>query len=282
METDRKLIKYGAAPDVTFVFPNDGGALLMTEKSVLMKNSEVFQKQFASAISTDKDGKISIMDISYDTFNLIIQYFYNESFPINAENYQGILYASKKYFINTLITKVAQFLLNFITYINIVEHFEFLEKFEIGIVNAHMKGVIVKQPVQVIQRLTKSPSHMRILQMILESDVLYCSEFQLYLAIKNMMIEENGNWKSVEEIEEKFKNDLGNLMYLIRFPNMTAEELIKCSVSPTLLTNKQKLDLIIWAQEKVFSESLLSFSTQIRINPVKCKYCGRYMSKEYL
>ncbi|GAB0088908.1 hypothetical protein DMENIID0001_033720 [Sergentomyia squamirostris] len=143
--------KYGEKPDITFIFPANGGATISAEKIALSSKSDVFQKQFI-AWKDSPEERIQITDISFDIFNKFIKYIYGHEIDIYEENYLEILYAAQKYFVNQLTFLAIEFLKKFIDEKNVVEHFEFIEKFDIKMLNDHMKKAIVTKPLEIIKK----------------------------------------------------------------------------------------------------------------------------------
>ncbi|GAB0100987.1 hypothetical protein DMENIID0001_171040 [Sergentomyia squamirostris] len=53
--------------------------------------------------------------------------------------------------------------------------------------------------------------------------------------------------------------DKMKLIYLIRFPAMTVNELIQCAKPPSLLTGEQIMNLQLYVMEGIFTETLQLF-----------------------
>lgn len=265
--SNNKRKVFGKNPDITFEFPANGAqneALLRTEKKHLINISEVFEKQFLSELNEENE-KIVIKDISFDTFSQMIEYSYDGYIIIHEQNYLEMLYAAKKYFYYDMINKIAIFLLNFITASNLANHYECIEKFELKSVMDHITKICIKDPLKVISQLSFAKPHMRILKTILESPCLPCTEYVLYDAIVKMMK------LQLEDEPEKMhgeimRKNLGPLIFLIRFPTMSVDELFQCAKSPTPLKPTEFLDFILWSYDKTFSELLLHYSLASRIN----------------
>lgn len=253
-------IEFGENFDVKFIFPNNGGAVLLAEKFQLANISEVFEKQFASS-RNDNDGEnteqISIRDISYETFIKLVKHIYKRPVNINEQNFLEILYASMKYFVEDLTFKVIEFIKQFLNAENLSIYFESIDKFEIKMLSEHIKQICKVSPVKIIENLTTSVAHKRILKIILKSPNLPCSEYELYVAIVEML---KRHFNNTTFTDEDFRKELGKLIYLIRFPTMSIKELVLCGKNPSLLTAKQLVDFQLWAQEKIFSLSLQFFS----------------------
>uniref|UniRef100_A0A1B0CWT7 BTB domain-containing protein n=1 Tax=Lutzomyia longipalpis TaxID=7200 RepID=A0A1B0CWT7_LUTLO len=175
---------FGKNPDITFVFPSNGGATLRTERYKLIQKSEVFQKQFTSS-SFKAEDRIIITDIFFDTFCELVAHVYEQTIE----------------------------------------------------------------------------PHKRILEIILESTSFSISEFELYTAIVDML---KRNYEGRVYSEEDFRKKMGRMIYLIRFPTMTVPELVSCAKKPSLLNERQLLDLQLWVQEKIYTDTLQFFSVVSR------------------
>lgn len=270
-------VEFGQQPDVKFFFPNNGGATLLAEKVELANKSEVFKNQFAcDTIDNGVGESILITDISFNAFSKVISHIYGTEIVMDRANFREILYASRKYFLDDLTTLVIQFLRKFLNADNLAEHFEFIEKFDIKMLNDCIANHCRNSPLTVINTLTISAPHKRILNIILKSPIISCSEYELYHAIVTMLIRQQEN-KVFDE--EGFKKELGKMIYLIRFPTMTVSQLISCGTKPSLLTEKQLVDLLLWVQGKKFSNTSQFFSDIRRLNAKaaadKCLNCRR-------
>ncbi|XP_055693112.1 uncharacterized protein LOC129795672 [Lutzomyia longipalpis] len=268
---DKNRIVYGDNPDVTFFFPDNGGAQLLVEKRKLAQSSVVFQKQFSEGF--ESSDRIAIKDISFDTFNVAMKEIYGSSIEIRESNYQELLYVASKYFIYTLIEKIIQFALTFISAKNLTEHFEAIERYEIKRLNDHIEDICVRHPLEIIEKLDCTKAHMNLLKIILQSSNLTCSEYDLYVAVVNMMKEAS---KDALDVATEMRKKLGNLINFIRFPVMSIDELILCAKPPSLLTKEQALDLLLWVKCGIYSESVQFFSTNSRSIPNfdRCPHCN--------
>ncbi|XP_055708192.1 BTB/POZ domain-containing protein 2-like [Phlebotomus papatasi] len=252
----------GETPKITFEFPDNGGTFLLADKEQLVNISEVFEKQILSELNRENE-KIVIKDISLEIFSMMIEFSYDGSIEIYEKNYLEILYAAKKYFYYDLLNKVVEFLLEFINVDNLTDHFEFIEKFELKSVMDHINILCIRNPLKVIQHITFTEDHMRILKVILESPVLPCTEYTLYYTIIETMkgqLQELLRGKSKKMLGEIMRKKLGPLIYLIRFPTMSVDELILCAKPPSLLKDKEIVDFQLWSKLQVFTETLLCFS----------------------
>ncbi|GAB0098374.1 hypothetical protein DMENIID0001_140960 [Sergentomyia squamirostris] len=266
---ENACVQFGVLPDMTFVFPKEGDAKILAKKAKLSKNSEVFKTQFASGDS----ALIQITDISFDIFNAMLKYIYEGKITVKEDNFLELLYVARKYFLYGLTHEVITFGKNFINETNLDIYFEELEKFDIKILICHVKFVCYRNPLVIIKRLNfKSKADMRLLKIILNGNSLVCSEFDLYKEIIDMInrTAEDLPWDDV-------KTEFAKMIKLIRFPTMTVDQLIKCSKPPSLLTVQQVVDLLLWVQEKTYSDTLQLFSSSPRNNPIqpinKCSRC---------
>ncbi|GAB0095752.1 hypothetical protein DMENIID0001_111730 [Sergentomyia squamirostris] len=270
---DLQRVVHDEDADVTFVFPNDGGAMALAKKSKLIDANQVFEKQFTSGLESDP---ITVTDISFATFNSLIRHIYEiDEVVVNSENCMDILYCSRKYFLDRLTMKVIEFI-NTVTVWRLSEtthqmvktpdllkYYVEFEKFDIKLLNEVITNRICHcDPIYIIKEMNlRSEAHMKLLKIILDSSVLNCSEYDLYQAVIEMMKKTKGDLRW-DQVKKKF----GHLIYLIRFPMMTVDQLVKCRKQPCFLTSSEIVDLQLWKQERTFTESLLQFSIIPRIN----------------
>ncbi|GAB0093362.1 hypothetical protein DMENIID0001_084540 [Sergentomyia squamirostris] len=261
-KTGTRRIEFEVNCDVTFTFSGDHGDEILAKKSKLVQKSEVFQTQFASGI---EGNRINITDISFETFNELIKHIYEKEVQVRKENFLEIFYASRKYFVNDLILKVIKFIESFVQASNLGEYFADIDKFDIKTINDHILNLCARQPIDIVRTLNWSlKPQIGILKIILESPILNCSEYELYREIMQMIEKTKGD-KTWKEVQKEF----GKMIFLIRFPTMTVSDVIKCGKEPTLLSEKQAFDILLWIQEKIFTETLQFFSTRPRIQDVK-------------
>ncbi|GAB0100989.1 hypothetical protein DMENIID0001_171060 [Sergentomyia squamirostris] len=217
-------------PDVTFVFPNDGGSTFATRKFELSRSSEVFAKMFASGLETDR---IIIEDITICSFDKMIRH-------LNGEE---ILEACSYVYNNIMDAK------------SLLRYYPDIKKFNLTYLNHHITNLCIRIPKDIIDNMNiNCDDHLEILKIILECEYLLISEFNLYGTIMKMIKRTSGDltWDEV-------KGKLGKLIYLIRFPTMTVDELVMCAKRPSLLTGEQMMNLMLYAKEKMFTETIELF-----------------------
>ncbi|XP_055688636.1 BTB/POZ domain-containing protein 6-A-like [Lutzomyia longipalpis] len=270
---------FGKSPDVTFIFLADGGEKLQAEKLKLAQISEVFNMQFYGEFGCSEE--ITIKDITFDTFKTTMEFLYGIEITITAKNFEEILYMASKYFIFDLIGKVIGFVDTFLNENNLLDHYETLEKYQIEKLNHRMQEICEKFPLKIIERLTDSKVHMGILKKILESPILnIAKEYDLYAAVAAMMQRTSQN---VVKIGEEMRKKIGKLIYFIRFPLMSVDELILCGQAPSLLTDRQFLDLLYLVKSGKYNESVQFFSMKQRYYPKveNCSHCKKGVTKRY-
>ncbi|GAB0100990.1 hypothetical protein DMENIID0001_171070 [Sergentomyia squamirostris] len=248
-------------PDVTFVFPNDGESTFATRKFKLAQWSEVFAKMFASGLESDR---IIIKDITIGSFYKMIRHLNGEEITVDESNFLEMLHISRKYFLNTLTSKVYSYVQNYIVNSeSILKYYPDIKKYHLTLLDNHIKRVCIRFPNEIIDNMNiNCDDHLEMLKIILESDFLCISEFELYTKIMKM-IKQTINDYTWDEVKGK----LGKLIYLIRFPAMTVNELIQCAKPLSLLTVEQIMNLQLYVMEGIFTETLQLFpNIRPRIN----------------
>ncbi|XP_055686982.1 BTB/POZ domain-containing protein 6-like isoform X2 [Lutzomyia longipalpis] len=263
-----KSVKYGLKPDVVFVFPQYGDATIHAEKFQLANESDVFKTHFTSENWNNSDP-IEISDISFEIFNIMMKFIYGkgEDSDVTDENRVQILYATRKYLINDLTYKCIKFMpisWNFF-FFNDLEALYILSDSGLRSVGDYLENWSRQNATQIIPNMTRFDTYepqKRLLKAILESPVLHCTELELYKAVLQLMM---NKYKGEVYDEDKWRSELGSLIYLIRFPTMTLQELTECCKRPTLLTKEQVYDLQLWVQKKISSDTVFSFSISHRL-----------------
>lgn len=160
-------VEFGKNPDVTFVFPNSGGAILLAEKLILASKSDVFKNQF-TCDTIDRDGsQIAITDISFDTFHKMVMNIYEKEIVVYEGNYLEVLYAARKYFVNSLTIIVIKLIKIFLNSNNLTDQYEFIEKFHLKMLDDYIFKICISFPIKIIGQLTNSACHRKIFCIIL-------------------------------------------------------------------------------------------------------------------
>ncbi|GAB0090964.1 hypothetical protein DMENIID0001_057510 [Sergentomyia squamirostris] len=250
------VMDHADSDEVTFIFPRDNNAKVVVKKNQLKLNSVCSRIQFNSGQETDT---IIITDISRHIFQDIIDHYKGtKRITVTEKNFLEIFYMCRKYFLVDLTNKVFFFIYGFVKPQNLTLYYDELQKYDdMTFIEDVVKNICVRHPLSVILTLRiTSASHLKILEIILKSDVLKCtSEYGLYCGIVDMMMRTRGQLDWEEAVQR-----LGNLKYFIRYPTMTVSEVIKCGKYPSILTQSEGFDILLWIQEKFYTETLSTFS----------------------
>ncbi|XP_055687783.1 uncharacterized protein LOC129792593 [Lutzomyia longipalpis] len=251
---------FGTYQDLAFTFPSDKeSSKIFVEKHLVVSKGEAFK-------SFKRGAQNVITDVSLDTFKEMIQHIYGgPHVNIHEGNFLEILRASRKFSVHSLTYEVLLFLVDFLNGENLPKYFVEIDKFSIKMINDFMRHTCIVSPLVIIENLTISnPAYKRLLSIILEFPCLSCTEFELYNGIMSMLKKEFQRLKK-PLIDEEFRNELGQMIYLIRFPAMSLEDLMECAKKPTLLTSQELIDIQMWVKERIFSQSLQFFSVAPRL-----------------
>jgi hypothetical protein len=99
-------------------------SIINAHKIILISKSKYFNNMFLSQLKESKKEIIEIKDYSYEIFLKILKYIYSDNIEFNNENYMDILDASNFYQIDSLKNKIQDYI---IMYISIINVFDLLE-----------------------------------------------------------------------------------------------------------------------------------------------------------
>ena len=261
------------ASDVTFLVR---GKSIPAHKFVLMANSSVFFAMFSGPLAED-GSLIKIDDCEeIEDFLQFLKYLYTEKCDLTWENVFSVLYFAKKYLVSSLTKLCVVFMSQEMKAENVLQVFQQAIKY-----NNHQ---LKKRSLQIIsyfaEEIIKTDEFLSLdieyLKVVLSEDQLNVSEVQLFKAI-DLWCEKRANqmnkMKKASETPETKRSVLGDAIFLIRFPVMTASEFADNGAFSTLITSDEYRDIFAYIAKKD-SALLESRSFWKRFSTAKraCKY----------
>eukprot|EP00823_Brevimastigomonas_motovehiculus_P005607 TRINITY_DN4179_c0_g1_i1.p1 TRINITY_DN4179_c0_g1~~TRINITY_DN4179_c0_g1_i1.p1 ORF type:complete len:775 (+),score=229.40 TRINITY_DN4179_c0_g1_i1:61-2385(+) len=212
------LLQSGKFSDVIFtVGSKDDKKTFKCHKSILASRSSVFAAMFFHTWKESKQTEIEVTDLSPKTFATMLQMIYTDKCKLDADSVIEVLFAAKKYQVESLRQKCVKFMQADAGVQNACELFEtncgLLEEEEgiFAFIEDHCDEIVKSKG---FTRLSKTH-----LKQILSSDYLRVDESDLFEATVRWAKEECAR-QSKQATTENIKSILSDCIPLIRFPIM--------------------------------------------------------------
>jgi len=198
------------------------------------------------------------------------RYIYTEKANVTATTAVPLMFAAKKYLLTGLVSACLEVLeesIGFETVCAILQHAVFfaedtLKEKCLTFISANADIVFKTEGFM-------SMSH-DVLKIVVGLKSLYTSEKQVFgscVAWSKQQLLESGNESPTDE---EIRQQLGSVLYEIRFPTMTAEEFAKLTAHSQILTEGEKNDVYVYVETEEKLESL-KFVTDSRANELAIK-----------
>ena len=239
-----------------------------------------------------KKGVIDILDCNNEeAFVEFLRYLYCEQCGLNWENVFDILYVAKKYLVSSLVEECVKFLSQDINANNAVLVLQQASKFE----EEELLQKCVKYICSDVSQSLKSEYFLNLnldtLKIILKQDKLNITEIQLFKFVQCWCDHKLAGVERETEHLNAERELLGDALYLIRFPVMSALDFAEnCAPSgfltpieySNILCNLVRKKGCITEDEKLISELISphGFSARERLLniPSNLKCCSRAVS----
>ncbi|XP_055703434.1 BTB/POZ domain-containing protein 3-like [Phlebotomus papatasi] len=180
--------------------------------------------------------EIEVTDVEEVYFRALLRYMYCDELNINSENSFELLRLSLRFGIRHMETQVVEFIEQSLSTDNVLEVFQ--QSTVLGCQSLREKCYrIIEWTIREILATDKFVNTSReILGLILQMPRLNCREVEIYRAVM-LWIKHQCNDRDLPTDGESKREWLGlDLLHLIRFPTMTAEEFSECATLDGFLT----------------------------------------------
>ncbi|XP_062578706.1 BTB/POZ domain-containing protein 6-like, partial [Saccostrea cucullata] len=238
-ECNRYMLKNEIHCDVTFRVGKEE-KLVRAHKYVLVSRSPVFDAMFYGDLAEAKE--IKIPDIEPPSFDVLLRFLYCGDVEIKKDTVIGALYAAEKYDVVALKEAMESYLDKNITNQTVFSVFE----------NAMLFGLeaLYKKCIEFINEIGasvfQSPFALEIskdtLKEILSSDNLDIEELKVYHFLISW---DEGQYevKDLEKSDKNIRNQIGDVVYRVRFQFMDLDMFVKNVCRRNILTSEDKLIL---------------------------------------
>ncbi|XP_063436922.1 BTB/POZ domain-containing protein 2-like [Mytilus trossulus] len=242
--------------DVTFRVGHDR-TLINAHKFMLSTRSVVFHTMFEGSLP--EKGEITISDIDDNTFRDILKYSYSDDITITNNNVKEILYAADKYMLAAVKRKCETVLKQTAQSEHATKALQTAYQYHLSDLQTESLDYIEKNTKACLLSEHAVSLSKDCLELILKSDFLDCSETDICQFILKW-----GKYQcelaKLEPSGENMRESLGNILYLIRFPNIDMKFFSKAIAYSGLLTSNEMVSIY----QSHFGEPSLAFPRSIR------------------
>lgn len=256
------------ATDVSFEFSSPDGRtnVVRAHKAILIATSPVFEAMFAGDMAEARPdyGAVKIEDIDVVTFKEMLRYIYCKRADVTADNASHLMYAAKKYLTTGLIAKCRKVLKK---EINANTVFTVLEQSILFDENA-LKEKCLKFIGRNARCVFNAEGFLQLSSVAVEEIVgmnalAFINERQMYehcVKWARYRLQQSGN---VSPSDVQIREELGNILYKIRFLTMTQQEFAELTSGSAVLTAEERVGIYDYMATGKMPENL-RFMAQIR------------------
>ena len=278
-------------------------------KYVLATGSTVFYAMFYGGLAMDiengssPDNAIDVPDVEPSAFLTMLKYLYCDDIDLSPDNVLPTLYAAKKYIVPYLAQECVRFLESSLSARNaclLLSQARFFDEPALTqraweVIDAQAQLALTSDGFVDIDRET--------LKLILSRETLNCRETVIFNAakrwaqaecVRNDIQNENSNEDELESSvenqingqrkseEERWREALGDALYLVRFLCMSVQEFADSVAKSGLLTLKETTDIFLYFTASTSQKPLTMspFLTTPRIGLAR-QICARFGSSQY-
>lgn len=200
--------------DVFFFFETEGKKL-PAHKTVLSKNSKVFEKLFLD--SSDRKGVIKIVNFTSESFKEFLQFFYLKKVKLTSANVLEVMNLGRTFAVKNCLEACTELCKTMLTMDSMCWGLEMAILFELDDLRAFCERKICENPEKIFHSVSFLLCEPGVLYQILQLNELNCDETTVFdgcMAWAKSTCAEN-------EIDENqvtnLRRQLGDLIYEIRF-----------------------------------------------------------------
>ncbi|XP_052810293.1 BTB/POZ domain-containing protein 6-B-like [Mya arenaria] len=238
-ETNLHLLENEILSDISFA-AGEERTIVRAHKMILASRSPVFFAMFCGLLK-ETSTVVDIPDIKADDFRLFLKYLYTRSCDTNANTVTSLLYCAKKYDVPSLQKICRDFLRNAIHVVNVCTVLEECLHFQEDQLKEECISFISQNTIAVLKTRSFKNLPTNTVKLLLEDDALNCKEVHIYSALKAWGVcackRKGKNIPTAENI----RDEIGDLIKLIRFPTMSVEDFSKYVAKDLVLTPEEKL-----------------------------------------
>ncbi|XP_045209138.2 BTB/POZ domain-containing protein 6-like [Mercenaria mercenaria] len=239
-ETNLYMLDNGLGSDITFFVGNKGERVL-AHKFMLTSRSQVFYAMFYGQLAETGQGVI-IPDIEAEVMKTFLRFLYTEEVDITPDTVMALMYTAKKYAVQILVDKCRDYLETEINNDNVCTILEQAHLFDEQNLRNNCFTTIFSNSTDVLKSPLKDYQNLcyTCFKELLQSDKLRAREETIFMACLNWA-EEQCRLKDIDTSDTNLRDLLGDMLFLIRFPNMDQRAFTELVSNRKLLTTDEKL-----------------------------------------
>ncbi|KAL3858819.1 hypothetical protein ACJMK2_009071 [Sinanodonta woodiana] len=219
------MLENHVACDVTF-FIGKQRQEVTAHKYVLISRSSVFYAMLCGLLQ--ETGPINIPDIEPDVFKQLLRFLYFEVFEPDGESILALLYAAKKYAVESLVNKCVSWLKEGISVDNVCSILQQAHTLDEQDLRSKCLEFIMDNGSSVLKHSSFRNLSSECVELVISQDELCAEEDEVYEAMKD--------WAETEQV-------LGERKNLIRFSIMDGKYFANKVASDNILTADEKVNI---------------------------------------
>lgn len=252
--------------------------IIPAHKYVLGTSSPVFFAMLYGDFA--KDETISIDDCEPEAFLELLRFIYYDQVNLNSGNVLDVLYLANKYIVPVLSKECVNYLLENVQTENVLDVLNAAVCFGEKRLEKHCWSILSRRTSEIILSDSFADVDKPLLTNILQKDCLNVSEIDVFNAIKKWA-EKECSRQSLEVNTQNQRSVLKDIIYLIRFPVMSAKDFALGPARSDLLPLEDIKLIFIYLNSGL---AISSLKYPLTIRSFKPHKCSRYVKpmKNYL
>ncbi|KAL3858818.1 hypothetical protein ACJMK2_009070 [Sinanodonta woodiana] len=239
LSSNRYMFENHVACDVTF-FIGKQRLKVTAHKYVLISRSSVFYAMLCGLLQ--ETGPINIPDIEPEVFEQFLRYVYFEAFEPDGDSIMALLYAAKKYAVETLVDKCVSWLKEGISVDNVCSILQQAHAFDEQNLQKKCLEFIMDNGSSVLKHSSFRNLSSECVEIVISQDELFMKEEEIYEAMKDWAGNECAR-KSIQPSAENMRQVMVGLKDLIRFSVMDGKYFTDIVAGDNILSDKEKVSL---------------------------------------
>ncbi|XP_053373103.1 BTB/POZ domain-containing protein 3-like isoform X2 [Mercenaria mercenaria] len=283
-ETNLQMLENEILCDVTFL-TGSSKQEVKGHKYVLASRSPVFYAMFNG--SMPEKGDVEVPDIEANVLKELFRFLYSTDCKLEYESSMALMYAAKKYQVRGLEKRCKDFLKNEMSAENVCCLFQEACDFPDEELEEKCFQFICRHSADVLESDGFCLLSKQSLKKIIASDNLSAFEIDVYKACKRWAIETSRQEETVEKSRtesddktttEHLRTVLGDLIYLIRFPNIPKEVFSSIVSKENILSLEEKVEIFQYIIDRpIETPPGFKFNTRPRRNTVDLVLIKRFI-----
>ncbi|KAL4228793.1 BTB And C-terminal Kelch [Mactra antiquata] len=240
LTTNQYMLDNEICSDVTLIMGSDQQPV-KAHKFMLVSRSHVFYVMFCGQLAETGDT-VKILDIEADIMKIFLRFLYTEYVDLTPDTVMALMYTAKKYGVKTLNDNCREYLETEIDSDNVCTILEQAHLFDEPSLVSQCFKTIYSKSTEVLSDPAKDYVNLchKCLKTLLQSDKMNTNESIIFHACVHWA-EEQCRKKSIEVNDYNIRDTLGDILYLIRFPNMNERTFTELVSDRNILTADEKL-----------------------------------------